>query len=68
MDKEMVISKIQDILGTETDENTSKENCEQWDSLNSIRIIMMLQNDFGVSVKAKDIDRLNSVKDILALV
>ena len=65
MEKIEIFGKIEEILGVPVDENTGRDNCEQWDSLNIIRVVMLIQSDYGVSIKAKDIENIVSVKDIL---
>jgi len=62
---EKFCEKLTDIL--ETDEvkleNVLKD-FEEWDSLSVLSIIVMVASDYGVTIFAKDIMKLKTVKDL----
>lgn len=66
---EIFCEKLADIL--ETDEvkleNVLKD-FEEWDSLSVLSIIAMIDSDYGVTVFAKDIMKLKTVKDLLSYI
>lgn len=66
---EKFCEKLADIL--ETDEvkleNVLKD-FEEWDSLSVLSIIAMIDSDYGVTIFAKDIMKLKTVKDLLSYI
>ncbi|MCE1190013.1 MAG: acyl carrier protein [Ignavibacteria bacterium] len=64
--KETIKNILFEILDTDISENASKDTTANWDSINHIRIIMELQEQFQVEIPAADIDKLYSVTEIQA--
>ena len=66
---EKFCEKLTDIL--ETDEvkleNVLKD-FEEWDSLSVLSIIAMVDSDYGVTIFAKDIMKLKTVKDLFSYI
>ncbi len=46
------------------DETVSQKNCENWDSLNHINLIVELENEFNVSIEP---DEMDEMKDFYAV-
>lgn len=66
---EKFCEKLADIL--ETDEvklENVLKNFEEWDSLSVLTIIAMIDSDYGVTIFAKDIMKLKTVKDLLSYI
>jgi len=63
--KSEIINLISDVLEISANENSTKENTENWDSLNHVYIVLELQDRFKVRIPAEDIDKLLSVMDII---
>lgn len=61
---ERLIEILTDILETEINEYTTKDDVETWDSLNHVRIISEIQDEFNIRIPLKDINSLISVKAI----
>jgi len=66
---EKFCEKLADIF--ETDEvkleNVLKD-FEEWDSLSVLSIIAMFDSDYGVTIFAKDIMKLKTIKDLLSCI
>ncbi len=61
---EDLIEKIAEILEVdEVDVNKKFTDYEEWDSLASLSIIAMLDSDYNISMKNKEILAFNSIKD-----
>lgn len=45
----------------------SRSNCEQWDSLKTLNIVIDLESEFGVDFEPDEIERMDSVSAILSL-
>ena len=55
----------------ETDEvklETVLKDFEEWDSLSALSIIAMVDSDYGVTIFAKDIMKLKTVKDLFSYI
>jgi acyl carrier protein len=63
--KDKIIQIISDIMETSINEDSNKNNSENWDSLNHVKLIVELQDIFEIKIPAEDIDKLLSVKDII---
>jgi acyl carrier protein len=63
--KTEIIDLVSEVLECEVNEDTAKENLENWDSLNHIRIILELKEKYDIEIPAEDIDKLLSVKNII---
>ncbi len=63
--KEAIINTISDILKRQVDENTVKDEIQEWDSLKHLQIIMEIEEQFNVVIPIEDLSKINSVKDIL---
>lgn len=45
----------------------SRSNCEQWDSLKTLNIVIDLESEFGVDFEPDEIERMDSASAILSL-
>jgi acyl carrier protein len=59
---------LSEILEEPIDINTTRNNSNNWDSINQIKIILMLQTEFSVSFSAQEISDIHSVKDITNII
>jgi len=63
--KDKIINLVSEVLENPVKENSTKDNTDNWDSLNHIKIVMELQDKFEIKIPAKDIDKLLSIKKII---
>ena len=61
---EKIIKIIGDVLKTPIDKNTSQYNCDKWDSLQHLNIIVAIEDTFDVSFEPEDIAKMKTVQDI----
>ncbi|MGJ0338606.1 acyl carrier protein [Aliarcobacter cryaerophilus] len=59
---------LEEVLDVEINENISSENCEDWDSMNQVNIVLELQDEFGIKIPMDDVMKLNSYSSILEYV
>jgi len=59
---------LSEILEEPIDINTTRNNSNNWDSINQIKIILMLQTEFSVSFSAQEISDIHSVQDIINII
>ena len=65
--------KILEILKSEfqlddIDETCSQQNCEKWDSMNHLNLIVELEMEFGVSFEPEEIAVMRSYDDVLRII
>lgn len=67
MDK--IIEILKNALGTDNiNEETTKANCEEWDSFNHLVVIADLERELSVEFTIEETERMDSVKDIFEIV
>ena len=59
-----IINTVSEVLGVEVNDNTSQKNCDKWNSLRHLNIIIALENTFDVTFEPEEIAEMKSVKDI----
>ena len=57
-----IFSVFLNISELELDMNTNPENNSEWSSLNHIKIIMEIENSFGVDIMPAEATEINSIK------
>jgi acyl carrier protein len=69
-----VLTRVQEVfkqaMGNEVqvDMNTEKDMILEWDSLNHLNLVVELENSFDLGLSMEEIEGLNSVKGIVALI
>ncbi|MEI7661270.1 MAG: acyl carrier protein [Bacteroidota bacterium] len=53
---------------TEVPDNLSQKNCEQWDSMNHLNLVVELESEFDISLEPEEIAEMKSLDDILKLI
>lgn len=48
----------------EVDNNISTSNCEKWDSLQHLNLVVELESEFNLSIEPEDIAEMKSFNDI----
>ena len=66
---EQIIEILKNALGTDNiNEDTTKENCEEWDSFNHLVVVADLERELSVEFTIEKTKRMDSVKDIFEIV
>jgi len=69
-----VLTRVQEVfkqaMGNEVqvDMNTEKDMILEWDSLNHLNLVVELENSFELGLSMEEIEGMNSVKGIVALI
>lgn len=58
-----LFSEVLDVSEEELSLETKREDCEKWDSLVHLRIVMEVESRFGIQIPFEKIPELNSIKD-----
>ncbi|TKY80200.1 acyl carrier protein [Pectobacterium polonicum] len=56
---------LEEVLECTFFDDISKDNCESWDSINHVNIILELQDEYDIKISPQDIDKLLSYQSIL---
>ena len=66
--EEVVLKVINYPLDTEVDDSFGIENCEDWDSMAQIQLVVEVEDEFGVEIntdEAMNMDTIGGIKSIL---
>jgi acyl carrier protein len=63
-----IIEIISEVLETTIDTTTSQINCEKWDSLHHLQIIVALEEAFDLSFEPEEIAEMKSIVAIESMV
>lgn len=50
---------------TEVTNDISQKNCEKWDSMNHLNLILELESEFNISIEPEEITELRNFDDII---
>ena len=59
-----IIKTVGEVLKTEVNEKTTQKNCDKWDSLTHIHIMIALEEAFQLSFEPEEIARMTSIRSI----
>ena len=62
---EEVFEDVLDVDDDDFSEDLSQENCEDWDSLAQMTLLVSIENEFGVRFDAQEMAEMKSVKLIV---
>lgn len=62
--REKITRILENILEIPKDAIINKEENAEWDSLNHVRIIAELQEEFNIKIPSNEINNLNSIDNI----
>ncbi len=64
--EDRVLDIMKEVFGLEdVDETCSQKNCEKWDSLAHLNLIVELESEFNVSFEPEDIADMTSFSDVI---
>ena len=63
-----ILEIMKDVFGTEDiDRTVSQKNCEKWDSLAHLNLIVELETEFGVSFEPEEIGEMKCFDDVVKI-
>jgi acyl carrier protein len=66
--EEKVLNVLKSVFEIDTIDNTcSQDNCEAWDSMNHLNLILELQDAFNVDFEPEEISKMKCFKDIISV-
>lgn len=52
----------------EINENTTRKEVEEWDSLGHLNLIIEIEDYYNVKLSKQEIEQINSIKDIMLII
>lgn len=66
--EEKVLEILKNLFELDTvDENCSQENCEKWDSMGQLNLVVELEDTFNISLEPEEISSIKCYKDIIRI-
>ena len=60
---------MKSVFQTDTiDETCSQQNCEKWDSMNQLNLVVELEMEFSISLEPEEIAQMQCYEDVLRIV
>ena len=59
-----LLSEVFEVDTSDINDQTSPQNMKTWDSFNTLKMIMMIENEFSIKLPLEDVVVIKSVKDI----
>ena len=65
--KQKFSESIEDELVLELEPNSSFKNLESWDSFSGMSIISMIDEEFGITIRAEEMAKINTLEELYDL-
>ena len=66
--EDTVLDILKNVFGLDSvDETCSQTNCEKWDSLGQLNLVVELEEAFNVSFEPEEIGEMKSYSDIIEI-
>ena len=67
--EQKIIDILQRVFQTDSiTETSSQNNCEQWDSLHHLNLIIELESEFNITFEPEEIAQMTSVSEIKCII
>ena len=67
--EEMILSILKQVLGKkDIDWSCSQSNCEEWDSMNQLNLVVELESEFGISFEPDEMAELVDCESIKKMI
>ena len=66
--EEKVLEILKNLFELDTvDETCSQKNCEKWDSMGQLNLVVELESEFDVTLEPEEIGEMKSFNDIIRI-
>lgn len=67
--EDKILEIMKSVFQTEDiDKTCSQQNCEKWDSMNQLNLVVELEMEFGVSLEPEEIAMMRSFEEVVQIV
>ncbi|MBT3576339.1 MAG: acyl carrier protein [Candidatus Marinimicrobia bacterium] len=63
-----LIAEAFSLVPNTVDENTGMDSVAEWDSLNQLRLVLLLEDEFSIALEPEEIVLLQDYKTVLAII
>lgn len=67
--EEKILSILKQVLGRkDVDWTCAQSNCEEWDSMNQLNLVVELESEFGISFEPEEIAEMTDCNQIKRII
>ena len=66
--EDKILDILRKVLELDVDANCSQDNCDTWDSMKQLDLVVELESEFDISLEPEEIGEMKSFRDIVSLV
>jgi acyl carrier protein len=66
--KEKIKDILKQALKLEINDDIHRNDCDAWDSLAHLNIMILLESEFSISIEPNDFTKINSIGEIESLI
>ena len=63
-----IIGILEEVLDEKIDITSAQKECENWDSLHHLNLMLALENEFNIEFEPEEISKMTNVKKIIDIV
>lgn len=67
--EEQILQILKSVIGVDDiDNNVSQDNCEQWDSMAQLNLVVELEMEFDITLEPEEISEMRTFSDVVRVV
>ena len=67
--EDQILQILKSVIGVDDiDSNVSQDNCEQWDSMAQLNLVVELEMEFDIALEPEEISEMRTFSDVVRVV
>lgn len=66
--EDKILEILKNVLEMDVDTSCSQDNCDAWDSMKQLDLVVELESEFDISLEPEEIGEMKSFQDVVSLV
>ena len=67
--EDQILQILKSVIGVDDiDSNVSQDNCEQWDSMAQLNLVVELEMEFDIALEPEEISEMRTFSDVVKVV
>ena len=67
--EDQILQILKSVIGVDDiDSNVSQDNCEQWDSMAQLNLVVELEMEFDITLEPEEISEMRTFSDVVKVV
>lgn len=67
--EDQILQILKSVIGVDDiDSNVSQDNCEQWDSMAQLNLVVELEMEFDITLEPEEISEMRTFSDVVRVV